>query len=500
MDYTDSMKIPRTAYLVATIALLGVLLRFLFSLRLPEFNDESFLLRWALDFWDGHYWQSIVEHNKKPGHIWLLAFFVRALPEPLLAGRLLSNLVGGVDIFLAYLVGRRLFDQRTGVAAALLTALCPYLVIFDGIIGQEPLVGMAGLVMLLLIHRLLKEDRNSYAMGAGLVLGAALIVKEMAALYGLLAVALFFRSSALSTRRAISLSLLMAFGAAACFFAVMTYPLALGKGLFIGREFISASPLNERLGDNLVVLLSATGWYLGPLYLLPLLYFTWRASREKTASYRLGLLSVALFILGMLIFAVTGKKLFPRYLLAFVPMLMPFAAAGVVNIARSKWRRPALIVLAVCVLPTFYLLLGLISSPVDAAFVEVDRRQFITGWPAGTRLDDVCALIDEQATVSHVYVLAPPLDGMPKDALLVRYRGAVNVTVIPDAHLAVRPASENEIVQKDHARSGARLLIVVNSPVVRLEPIVKQNPDARLLGSFDRPGGVSRLIVLDVSP
>jgi len=90
---------------------------------------------------------------------------------------LIQNLLGLLTAWMIYRIGARLIDERTGILAGLITAFHPWLIQYGNTLMSEILfMFLATLSILLLVHGLPKK---SWAVvgTAGIVLGAALLVR-----------------------------------------------------------------------------------------------------------------------------------------------------------------------------------------------------------------------------------------------------------------------------------------------------------------------------------
>ena len=101
-----------------------------------------------------------------------------------LAARLLQALVVGVlHPYLAYLIGRRVFDDRTGLVAAGITAFYSYFVYYSGTLMTEPFYITAVLGVLYLAMRLAEahEIRTVVRLSLvfGLTLGIAVLLRQL---------------------------------------------------------------------------------------------------------------------------------------------------------------------------------------------------------------------------------------------------------------------------------------------------------------------------------
>ena len=99
-----------------------------------------------------------------------------ALDAPWLAA-LLQALVGTLTCWCAYAIGARVFDARTGVLACALCAVYPYYVVHDTALQETSLHALCVALSVWLLLRAGASERPRHFALAGLVLGAATLVR-----------------------------------------------------------------------------------------------------------------------------------------------------------------------------------------------------------------------------------------------------------------------------------------------------------------------------------
>jgi hypothetical protein len=102
---------------------------------------------------------------------------------------------------------------------------------------------------------------------------------------------------------------------------------------------------------------------------------------------------------------------FPRYLvLVTVPALL-LAAHGFLLATARLPRAGRFVVLALVLLPALRLDRDILLSPATAALPEIDREQFVLGWPSGYGTEDTVGFVREElrhhpeglTVVTHVH-------------------------------------------------------------------------------------------------
>lgn len=181
----------RTAgYVLAGIVLVALVLRVVYVLQSrasPLFDapdmDALYHVEWARalvrgeDYAPGPFFRA-------PGYPWFLALLTRVFGEGLLAPRLVQAVIGAGSCALVYLLGARLFDRRTGLVAASISAAYAMLVYFEGELLLPVLEVPTALVAVLLAVRYGDRPGIVRVALAGAALGVAAIVRPNILLWG----------------------------------------------------------------------------------------------------------------------------------------------------------------------------------------------------------------------------------------------------------------------------------------------------------------------------
>jgi 4-amino-4-deoxy-L-arabinose transferase-like glycosyltransferase len=188
----------RPGGLLVAIGLAGVVIRVVATVTLANdvelgITDASFYSAAANHIASGEgyvdIWRSLAEGetlrtaHHPPGWPALLSVFSFLGVETQLGHRLVGAVLGGGVVVLLGLLGRRLGGRRVGVAAATLAAVHPTLVAADGSLMAETLAGLLVLVVVLLGLDTADLPTSWRAVGLGLTIGLAALVRGEGLLY-----------------------------------------------------------------------------------------------------------------------------------------------------------------------------------------------------------------------------------------------------------------------------------------------------------------------------
>lgn len=147
----------QTNRLTGAAGKIGPVMVFALALRLvnlggrPLWYDEAFTLLHAEQSPARIFYGTVAQSNGAAADVHpvffysLLHLWISAVGASPFAARLLPAVLGVATVFVAYLLGRRLFDERSGLVAAVLVALAPFHLYYSQEIRMYSLLGLAGL-------------------------------------------------------------------------------------------------------------------------------------------------------------------------------------------------------------------------------------------------------------------------------------------------------------------------------------------------------------------
>ena len=351
-------------YLVL-ILILFVLSRLWHLLAMPPFLDELIYVRWLDTIkTTGNWLLPLKEFGWEPLGIWTASLINRIISDPLLSLRLNSVIFSALSLVMVY--------KLAGRSAAFFYVFSPIILFHDrlGLRGDN-LVILATLMVLYGLKKRLEAKKPNAVIWVGLGIALGLFTKTTAAALPIVVVLsyLWFRPK---------LKLIDYISGILSTIPFLFYWLTGTLGQVINKEstFVGEALLKNNLLQIGPWLFQYLTW---PVLLLIIggLILSWKN--------RLLLIS---WLVPLFLLAVSAKILFPRYLLPIIPFLLIYAASGFNWIKQKlpKSLRPLLIVFLL--LPAWFSW-QMILNPKTAALPEIDKWQYVTGWPSGYGLAEL---------------------------------------------------------------------------------------------------------------
>ncbi len=359
---------------------------------LPIFLDETFHARWALEIAEGRRPFAKPWEWGRALTVWMGALVTPWSTDLLWANRALSVATGAVALWATVEAGRRLYDTRVGLLAGFFYVVCPFTLFYDRMALADSALTACGAMVLLASVRAVQEESRVQGALAGLALVAGVLTKAPGVLlFGIpLATAVLLGAK----RRA--------WGAVLVAYLVGAPPAAYALGRFFAtrnaERMLDIATLNPAgpLGRLLANLGVASAWlwtyWTGPLVLLGLAGLV-AAARLRD---RRGLLVFLLAASPVLAFAALLSRWLPRYLVFTSVPFFILAASGFVALVRRAPPAVSGAALALLVLPCLRFDYDLWKDPTRAAFVPIDRDQYVTSWTSGYGTRDTIALVREE--------------------------------------------------------------------------------------------------------
>lgn len=494
---------PRAAYRRAEIAVLGAILVLAATLRLahlgalPLFYDESTYIRAIQVFVTAPSlttWLYGLHQAALPLFPTLAAPLTAALPDPVLAARLTSALIGVATVCGVWATGRTWAGWRLGLLAALLYALCPFAVFYNRMGMLDGPVSLCGAWALFFALRLSRSAGTRDVLGLGLCLGAGLLTKLTAVSMFLLPVAAVLFATPLSQRVVFRRAILAIILGVAPLLWLLSLP---ESRPLVAIMSVHVAPTGSPLAlivDQMCEWAGALWLYLTPPVIVAALVGLGMAGRERA-----GRLVASWAVLGGLLPALTPEQfLAPRYFLYISVPIVLLAAHSILACFDAiiafghhldqdtdhylSTGASAAVVLAVLTLvPSVLADRAMLTDGRQTPLTPFDRWQYVGGWPSGYTLRTIVSAIRAAERTSPITVIYA-LDSPPGDSL------AVPLGQDRRIHLQPLLYAEARYVRPPHAPSQRALLILFH-PAGQRAAVPAPGWDLLLRAPAHVPGG-----------
>lgn len=511
---------------------------------LPMVSDEGTYIDWGVRAWRARGlgdWLASLEDGKQPLLAWLMPPVLAAVPDRLVAGRLVAVACGAANVALLWVAASALarpwgngVARIAGPVAAALGVAVPIALVHDRMALYDSLVTTASLLVLVTTLRWADAPTVARTGTLGLSIGIAVLTKLSALFFvGLApAVAIAWQVAA---RRAWWRMAQAGFIGAAAYSVLYLSPLVdnLADGNFGRYSLTAAEVVAMPLGLwrlNLEFVALAAGTYLGwPLTLaVPVAVARLATSRRAPGTgdgptpWRVAAIAGAWVGIPLLAFALTAKLIYSRYLVfCLVGALIPVAIAMAVAVDRA--RRPgrtarhlvevgvALAVAAGATWTGIAFGMRLLDDPATAPWMNdrrfiTDRFQYVESNYAGYGLERV---LDHLATARRAHpttgivVLTRTSTGMPRDGVFAYLRETVGTVLgIVDEKEAVADhlVRDPDLAAFQAGQGAPTYYVLTDAPggeqQRRFEGL---NPGARLVLDVPKPGDHSRFKLYEIA-
>ena len=294
-----------------------------------------------------------------------------------LTGRVLAVALCMVAVVAVFLVGRRLWNPATGVAAAAILAFAFLTVSYSRYALTDTGVLLPVAVAVYAAIRAHEDGRLRWFLVAGAAVGLAVGFKYTAGLVGvpLLAAALLRRPREWRLLAGLALS---GVAALAVFFVTTPYfffdlPIALDQ---LGEQSDAANmrKLGQGESDPVGYYLGSLTWGLGTLAALAAaIGLVLEARRNRIRAFLLALFPVVMFL-----YLCTAERHFARWLMPVYPVLALLAGVALTRVANAVTRRPALRAAALGLLLAVVLVQPLVADIRTARLLGRDDTRQLT--------------------------------------------------------------------------------------------------------------------------
>ena len=449
------MKKYRTeAIIIFVLIVLFFISRLVSLVKLPIFVDEAIYLRWAQIAKNDANWRFIsLTDGKQPLFVWLTAAAMKFAADPLVAGRLVSVFVGlasmGAIWGLTYILFK---SKRLAFLSSLAYLVSPFSLVYDRMALMDGLLAFFSLLSLSLAIILVRTLRLDIALLLGFSLAGGILTKSSGflSIYFLPLTLLLFDWS--SKKRWKKLLQWLGLVLVAIIVSQMLYSVLRLSPLFYMIKRKDAAfifPFEEWLKHPFYHLIGNLRGLLDWL----VTYLTWpwigliglalvfikKQSLEK-------ILLFLWFLAPFSALALFAHTLYPRFIFFMsLPLFILVAWAWeeiLQKLKNNKW----VFTLVLCLFLAWPLItdFNLLTEPVKAKIARSDWDQYIRSWPAGYGVNEIVAVMKEEARSQKIFLATEGTFGlMPASFELylwdhpnVKIKGYFPVNVIPDDVLA----------------------------------------------------------------
>jgi len=430
-------------YRIVFLGLLYGLTRLLNLTGLPIFNDEAIYLDWGVRMWNYHEPFLSLYDGKPPLLMWVFGTVVNIFTDPLLAGRLVSVVAGGLTLTGIYVLSKELYDDKIALAASAIYCLAPLFVFFDRQALMESAIAAMGVWTLILTLRLIKNPSFAPAFGLAMLWAGGIWIKTNAVVFVMASMLL------MTTKK--DKKVVLGYGAFALgLMLIMLLPLVAQKdaikildlnsrfSLSIGE--ILKLPVDTWLG-NLRSVIEIGWWQVGLLMWLPVLKWVYK-SKKSTADKRM-LLWVGTLIL---VYAALSKVANPRYLVSFLPILAILMARAT-DVKKSVNK-----IALVASLGVFVVFDGLlVAAPVkyfevlEKVTVYSQARNYLTGFASGYGVKPAIDYVIQEIGPKDALVGIRLDAGNPESAVSLYMSKHTNIQTVYFDERSVELPKENDI-------------------------------------------------------
>ncbi len=413
------------------IILLGIAVLF-FALRLPNltlqpiFADEAIYIRWAQIMRAEPTLRFIsLSDGKTPLFMWVLMPLLKVFSDPLYAGRLLSVISGLMTLLGAFFLGWRFINLRTGIIAAFLVAITPFMVFFDRLSLVDTMLAAFSIWSLNFALLLAQKTRLDLAMILGYLLGGAMLTKTPG-VFNLLTLPVTILVVKFSKKNHL-IKVLMFWVVASLITLAIYNILRLGPGfsslsarnqdyVFSPWELLSRplDPFIPHVKDSFDWFTHLLSW---PIMVLVLVGVT-----VSIISRNRFILVVFLWsLIPLLIQMALLKTYTARYILSSIPPLLVIGGFGVdYIIKKNKLNKilTAFLMIVISILPMRFNL-QLLQDPAKADLPKNERRGYLEDWTAGYGLKEIASYLINEAKKQQVVVATEGYFGTLPDGLSI---------------------------------------------------------------------------------
>ena len=412
-------------YIILSLLALFLITRLTNLTLHPIFSDEGIYIHWAKVAWHDASWRFIsLTDGKQPLQTWATIPFLKIFADDmLLAGRLFAVSGGLIALTGAFSLFYYLYGKKAAYIGSLMYIMTPYFLFYERLALVDSYVNAALIWIFFLSVYMVRERRLDTALIYGAAGGLFLLAKSSVQMFiglSFFAPILIFEKKIISfIKKSVNYLLLLTLGA---LIANLIYNIQrLSPFMHYVAEknltfIMSFSEFMEEpfkyFSSNVVNVGLLFSWESGfVLSLTAIIGLVYLARKD----FRLFLYLLIWFIAPYTVVAFFMKILFPRYIIFFAGLSLIASAAAF----KYMGKRMKVVMFTLFTLSVLYFNYAILFEPAKIPFPEVDRGQYIKGWPAGWGISEFMEDVRRESKDKPVVVLAEGNFGMASDVLEV---------------------------------------------------------------------------------
>ncbi len=438
-DYKRILSFFKKEFTLLDIGLIALIIFAYVGIRVtnldlfPIFNDEGIYIQWAKTAKVDANWRFIsLTDGKQPLQTWLTIPMLKFFAEnPLFAGRMTAVLTGFVALAGIFTLLFYLFNKRVAYIGAFLYVITPFFIFYDRLAMIDSGVHAAFIWILFFSILLVRTLRLDVALIFGLAGGIGLLAKSSVMMF--IALAAFapilaaektlkesFKHKNKIINHAINYWILYVLAAVMAFaiyniqrLSPFFHYIQEKNTTFVltPAEFL-ANPFGLVFRNIPLIpyyIASEMGYVIALFGVIGL----WKLWQNDKRLFTYFGISIALPFIFVSFF---NEVLFPRYIIFFAGWML-ILAAYFLGTLKNKVIFYSCIALAVG--SVLYFNYTLLFAPAKIPLPQVDRGQYIEGWPAGWGIKEIVEYAREQVKTEKkpVLILAEGNFGMAGDVL-----------------------------------------------------------------------------------
>lgn len=404
-------------------------------LKLPIFNDESIYLDWgyrSLTF-KGMLFYSLFD-GKPPLLMWIFEIFHKIIPNPLLAGRLVSVITGFLTFLGIYKLSEKYFGEKVARLAGLLYIAIPIFAFFDRQALMESALCAVGVWSIYYFLELIGKPSIKSAIILGIIWGLGIFVKQSTLIFILAQIIIFIGIHLKKRDGKFNVHFLLSFFISQAVLLPLYFQKNFWTSLSSASRFamsfkdIFTFPIHTWL-TNIKGIFMIPFWYFSPFILLLSIYgiFIAKDGQQKRIS--------VYWLICLLIVLVFSLVVNARYLVAFLPLGSIMAAHAFTSIKFKKKVFSTLFGMFLTLLPSA-ITIALVLSPMQ--YFEMlnkvtsysQESGYVSDWTSGYATRDAIAFINKASQQAPVVVGVRLDAGNPESAVFAYFNGSKKVMPI----------------------------------------------------------------------